>query len=120
MKVLYYWLYKILSKTRREEDPGFATMIVLGFMIYWNIITIIKESLPQNSFSMPKEYAIIMGITITPIIFIPLYLFLYRKRIEVKEHVEKYSPKRYRNGKIMSYLYFALSIVSTFYFLLNK
>lgn len=119
MGVLYYWLFKILRKTRREEDSGLAAMVMLGFMIYWNIVTIFKKCSPVNYFSTSKEYAILFGISITPIIFLPLYFGLYKRRFIIIEYIEKFTPKRYIIGKIFSYLYFIISVVTTFYFLLN-
>ncbi len=119
MSILYYWLYKILSKTRREEDPGFATTIVLGFMLYWNIITILKECFPIDYFSVSKAYAIFFGIAIAPVIFLPLYFFLYKRRFIIIERITEFTSKRYMIGKFFSYLYFIISVVTTFYFLLN-
>jgi len=43
MKVLYYFLYKILIKSRREEDPGGAIAIMLGFMVFLEYYNSIED-----------------------------------------------------------------------------
>jgi|GEM_PF-6867427 len=118
IKILYYWLYKILMKTRKEDDPGIATLIVIGFMFYWNIIIIVKQSFLSSYFILSKQYATIIGIIMGALIFIPIYFLIYKKRKEIIRKVEKLSLKRYKLGKFISYLYFIGTVVSTFYVLL--
>jgi len=117
MKVLYYFLYKILIKSRREEDPGGATAIMLGFMVFWNIIILLKMSFPSDYFSMPKEQAIFLGVFIAMLFFVFIYFFLYKRRDKIITAVESFSKKRYLMGKIVSYSYFSFTIIFTFYYL---
>ncbi|WAC42291.1 hypothetical protein [Pedobacter sp. SL55] len=117
MKVLYYFLYKILIKSRREEDPGGATAIILGFTFFWNIIILLKMSFPSGYFNMPKEQAVFIGIFVGIIFFVPIYFFLYKRRDKIITDVESFSKKRYLIGKVVSYSYFLVTIIFTFYYL---
>ena len=113
MKTIFYWLYRLLKKTRKEDDPSVATFMVITFLQAWNIGVMYKITFnPRGVVTATKSFAVVVAIMLTIILMLINYFFLYRTRKADFIKIENQKQRKYRLGEILFWIYFIGSILS--------
>lgn len=111
MKTIYYWIYKILQKTRKEEDPAFGALCSMTFINCWHVFVIIRIFSGGKSIVLSKDMVVLLGVCLFLIVLVINYYLVYKTRKVFFIQMENSTSAYIKKSKLFFYSYLCISIV---------
>jgi hypothetical protein len=118
-RVIYYSLFKFLSKTRPKETPAFDAYLILSLFQCMNVLSIFGVINYFIRMDIAKNAAVIMGITLYLLTTIINFFALFRKRHFIFSQFDKFSLSKIKTGKYKLLTYLLVSTAIFLYVLFN-
>jgi len=114
MKYYYYRIYKALTKVKTNTTPALNAMLLLVVLQGFNIYTVYIIIKYYFVWKFDNHQITIGGLALFIIVFIPNYIFLYRKRNKIIKRYQNETKEDRIWGTIGFLLYVVISITVFF------
>jgi len=108
----YYWIFIYLSKLKRSSTPGFDSILFVGILQFFNMLTIAKIVYSFINYKMSKDSSIYLGLILAAAMLIFNYYYLFKRRNTIMKEMEEYPADKRKTSEIVFLSYVLFSIVA--------
>ncbi len=114
MRYFYYRIYQQLMKVKTNNTPAINALGIFGILQMLNIGSIFGIINYFFKISLPRNQVVVCGIIFFVILFIPNFLYFFRRKDEIYKQYENETKEERQRGTIYLLLYILLSVVVFF------
>ncbi|MGC3978630.1 MAG: hypothetical protein QM751_10605 [Paludibacteraceae bacterium] len=111
---LYYRIYKQLKKVKTNDTPAFNALMFLVVLQGLNALSVIGLIDHYMKISMRKEMVIVFVITLTVLLFIPNFMYFFRRKEQIYKKYENETDKNRKKRSVFVLLYIIISLAFVF------
>jgi Ca2+/Na+ antiporter len=114
MRYIYFRIYQQLKKVKTNDTPAFNAMGIFGIFQMLNIASIFGIANHFIKVSLSRNQVVVCGIIFFVLLFIPNFMYFFRKKDEICKQYENETKEERRRGTVYLLLYIILSVAVFF------
>jgi hypothetical protein len=114
MRYIYYRIFQQLKKVKSNDTPAFNALGIFVLLQGLNVLSILAVLNYFCELSLYRNQVVILGLILVVILFIPNFMYFFRKKDEICKQYENETKEERRRGTVYLLLYIILSVAVFF------